>query len=149
EHFQKTKARTLFATHFHELTALADERAGVKNYNVAVKEWRDEIIFMHKIVTGSSDDSYGIYVAKLAGIPKDVIARSRQILTQLELQTNLKEQLKSESGGEQQLSLFTAKADPVLGQIRSVIEQMDINSLTPLAALNKLQEIKGTITNNT
>ena len=149
EHFQKTKARTLFATHFHELTALADERAGVKNYNVAVKEWRDEIIFMHKIVTGSSDDSYGIYVAKLAGIPKDVIARSRQILTRLELQTNLKEQLKGESGGEQQLSLFTAKADPVLGQIRSVIEQMDINSLTPLAALNKLQEIKGTITNNT
>ncbi|MCK5083757.1 MAG: DNA mismatch repair protein MutS, partial [Candidatus Omnitrophica bacterium] len=148
EHFQKTKARTLFATHFHELTALADERSGVKNYNVAVKEWKDEIIFMHKIVAGSSDDSYGIYVAKLAGIPKDVIARSRQILTQLELQMNLKEQLKSESSVEQQLSLFTAKPDPMMEQIRSVIEAMDINSLTPLDALNKLQEIKETITTN-
>ncbi len=148
EHFQKTKARTLFATHFHELTALADERSGVKNYNVAVKEWKDEIIFMHKIVAGSSDDSYGIYVAKLAGIPKDVIARSRQILTQLELQMNLKEQLKSESSVEQQLSLSTAKPDPVMEQIRSVIEAMDINSLTPLDALNKLQEIKETINDN-
>ena len=142
EHFQKVQARTLFATHFHELTALADEHTGVKNYNVAVKEWEDDIIFMHKIVAGGSDDSYGIYVAKLAGIPKNVIHRSKQILTQLELQTNLKEQLKGESGGEKQLSLFTAKSDPLMERIKSVIEEMDINTLTPLEALNKMQDLK-------
>ncbi|MBN1869420.1 MAG: DNA mismatch repair protein MutS [Candidatus Omnitrophica bacterium] len=147
EHFGKTKARTLFATHFHELTALADGHAGVKNYNVAVKEWKEEIIFMHKILPGSSDDSYGIYVAKLAGIPKEIIHRSKQILTQLELQANLKEKLKGESGAEEQLSLFAAKADPVLEQIKSVIEAMDINRLTPLEALNELQNIKIKIEN--
>ena len=147
EHFQKSKARTLFATHFHELTALADERAGVKNYNVAVKEWKDEIIYTHKIVPGSSDDSYGIYVAKLAGIPKDIIARSRQILTRLELQDNLKDQLKGGSASEEQLSLFTAKPDPVLEQVRSVIEEMDINRLTPLAALNEIQTLKNILEN--
>jgi len=142
EHFQKTKARTLFATHFHELTALADERTGVKNYNVAVKEWNDEIIFMHKIVPGSTDDSYGIYVAKLAGIPKEIIHRSKQILTQLELQTNLKDQLKKDISGEEQLSLFTGQPDPLLGQIREILEAVDINNMTPIAALSKLQEIK-------
>jgi DNA mismatch repair protein MutS len=144
EHFQKCGARTLFATHFHELTALADERSGVKNYNVAVKEWKDEIVFLHKIVAGSSDDSYGIYVAKLAGIPKDVIARSKQILTHLELQADLKEQLKGESGGEQQLSLFTARptVDPVLEEIKETIAAMDINNITPLEAMGKLQELK-------
>ena len=144
EHFQKTGARTLFATHFHELTALADERGGIANYNVAVKEWKDEIVFLHTIVAGSSDDSYGIYVAKLAGIPKDVIGRSKQILTHLELQANLKEQLKGESGSEQQLSLFAARlaVDPVLEEIKETITAMDINQLTPLAALNKIQKLK-------
>ncbi|MFH1768656.1 MAG: DNA mismatch repair protein MutS, partial [Candidatus Omnitrophota bacterium] len=73
EYLQKHKSRTLFATHFHELTALAEEYSGVKNYNIAVKEWRDEIVFLHKIIPGGTDDSYGIYVAKLAGIPKEVV----------------------------------------------------------------------------
>ena len=143
EHLQKEKARTLFATHFHELTALADEHTGVKNYNVAVKEWKDEIVFLHKIVPGSTDDSYGIYVAKLAGIPLSVIRRSRQILTQLELQNNLKEKIRFNPSGENQLSLFSNNAeDPLILRIKSIIESMDINSLTPLAALNKLQELK-------
>jgi DNA mismatch repair protein MutS len=144
EHFQNTRVRTLFATHFHELTALADERAGVKNYNVAVKEWKDEVIFLHKIVPGSTDDSYGIYVAKLAGIPKDVIHRSKQILTQLELQTNLKEQLKTEVSGEKQLSLFNPApaVDPVLEEIKETLAVMDINHMTPVESLNKLKEIK-------
>jgi len=155
EHFQKTKARTLFATHFHEITALSDEHTGVKNYNVAVKEWKDEIVFLHKIIPGSTDDSYGIYVAKLAGIPKEVIQRSKQILTQLELQTNLKEQLTTQPSGEEQLSLFdqedsrvgtrpppTKNNDPVWAQIKSELQELDINTLTPLEALNKLQEIK-------
>jgi len=148
EHFQQTRARTLFATHFHELTALADERAGVKNYNVAVKEWKDEIIFLHKIVPGGTDDSYGIYVAKLAGIPQEIIQRSKKILTQLELKTNLKEQLKNGRGNEEQLSLFAAKPDPALEQIRAIIEEMDINRLTPLEALNKMQELKKAVEGN-
>ncbi len=168
EHLHRQKARTLFATHFHELTALADEFPGVKNYNVAVKEWKDEIIFLHKIIPGSTDDSYGIYVAKLAGIPPEVISRSRQILTQLELQNNLKEKIRFNPSGEKQLSLFAnntgistmggcpagdslgagqppaigADPDPLMLKIQSIIESMDINSLTPLAALNKLQELK-------
>ena len=106
EHLQRTQVRTLFATHFHELTALAEEFKGVKNYNVAVKEWRDEIIFLHKIVPGSTDDSYGIYVAKLAGIPLKVIERARSILTQLELQGTLKEKITSKPSLEDQLTLF-------------------------------------------
>ena len=142
EHLQKTKARTLFATHFHELTALADNFSGVKNYNVAVKEWKDEIIFLHKIIPGSTDDSYGIYVAKLAGIPKAVINRSRQILTQLELKNNLKEKIAG-ANKEEQLSLFAGgAADPILEEIKSVIEAMDVNNLTPMEALNQLQKLK-------
>jgi len=143
EHLQKTQVRTLFATHFHELTALADDCPGVKNYNVAVKEWQEEVIFMHKIVPGSTDDSYGIYVAKLAGIPKSIIARSRHILTQLELKTDLKQQLKGQaSTNEEQLSLFTAQTDPAAQQVKTLIEETDINTLTPLDAMNRLQELK-------
>jgi DNA mismatch repair protein MutS len=141
EHFKSRKARTLFATHFHELTALADEPGGVKNYNVAVKEWKDEIVFLHKIVPGSTDDSYGIYVARLAGIPPEVIKRSQQILIQLELQGNLKEKIFSRSK-ENQLDLFTTPEEPLLEQIKSILQAMDINSLTPLQALNRLQELR-------
>jgi len=143
EHLQKQKVRTLFATHFHELTALAQQYPGVKNYNVAVKEWKDEIVFLHKIIPGSTDDSYGIYVAKLAGIPRDVIDRSRQILTRLELQNNLKERIQFKPAGGNQLSFFSSSADNVtLEKIKSIIQAMDINSLTPLAALNKMQELR-------
>ena len=84
EHMHFKSVRTLFATHFHELTALANQFKGVKNYNVAVREWKDKIIFMHKIIPGGSDDSYGIYVAKLAGIPEAVIKRSKEILSGLD-----------------------------------------------------------------
>ena len=140
EHLKKTQARTLFATHFHELTALAEEHSGVKNYNVAVKEWKDEIIFLHKIIPGSTDDSYGIYVAKLAGIPKDIINRSKQILTHLELKNNLKEKLTAGSINETQFSLFSG--DPVAEKIKQDLENTDVNNLTPIAALNKLQELK-------
>ncbi len=144
EHLQKTKARTLFATHFHELTVLAEELSGIKNYNVAVKEWKDEIIFLHKIVSGSSDDSYGIYVAKLAGIPKSIIARARKILTQLEFKGNLKEKLATTDSNsrEDQISLFSPPIDPVMEKIKSDIQSINIDALTPIAALNKLQELK-------
>ncbi|MBF0386030.1 MAG: DNA mismatch repair protein MutS, partial [Candidatus Omnitrophica bacterium] len=108
EHLAATKARTLFATHFHELTALSSHFPGVKNYNVAVKEWKDEIIFLHKIIPGGSDDSYGIYVAKLAGLPNKIISRARQILTRLELNNDIKDNLKGASGKEKQFTFFSA-----------------------------------------
>ncbi len=145
EHLQKTKARTLFATHFHELTALANEYPGIRNYNVAVKEWKDDIIFLHKIVPGGTDDSYGIYVAKLAGVPKQVLDRAKKILTRLELQSDIKEKLAASTGQDHQFTFFqenTAGPDPVMGQIAEVLRAMDIDSLTPLEALNKLQDIK-------
>ena len=78
------KCRTLFATHYHELTALSRKREAVQNYNVAVREWNDRIIFLRKIVAGSADKSYGIQVARLAGLPKEIIDRAKEILTHLE-----------------------------------------------------------------
>lgn len=148
EHLQKTKAKTLFATHFHEITALADEHSGVKNYNVSVKEWQDEIIFLHKIVEGSTDDSYGIYVAKLAGIPPEVINRAKKILTQLELKNNLKENLTGVAQQQQsQLDFFSTQPDPVTEKIISDIKAIDINNLAPLAALNEIGRLKKIINN--
>jgi DNA mismatch repair protein MutS len=143
EYLQENKARTLFATHFHELTALAEEHRGVKNYNVAVKEWKDEIIFLHKIIPGGTDDSYGIYVAKLAGIPKKVVQRSKVILSQLEVYGNLKDKIRNKPLKEQQLSLFDSPVvDSAAKEIRESLESLDLNSLTPLEALNKLSELK-------
>jgi len=143
EHLQQSKARTLFATHFHELTALANEYPGIKNYNVTVKEWKGDIIFLHKIVPGGTDDSYGIYVAKLAGVPKPILARAQKILSRLELQSDIKEKLAASSGQDHQLTFFQQDAvDPTTEQIIDILRAMDINSLTPLEALNKLQDIK-------
>ncbi len=107
QYLEKQKVRTLFATHFHELTALAQDYPGIKNYNVSVKEWDNEVIFLHKIVPGSTDESYGIYVAKLAGIPREVIERSKQILTRLELSGKLHDKIRDRLSEETQLSLFT------------------------------------------
>lgn len=142
EHLAKQKVRTMFATHFHELTALGEEFPGVKNYNVSVKEWNDEVIFLHKIVPGGTDDSYGIYVAKLAGIPKDVVTRARQILTRLEISGSLQEKIRNKIPKENQMSLFEKKPDPVLSAFKEDLEKIDINNLTPVAALNALQKLK-------
>jgi len=148
EYLAKTKARTLFATHFHELTALAEEFPGVKNYNVAVKEWADEVIFLHKIVAGGTDDSYGIYVAKLAGIPKEVVKRSQQILTKLEISGNLQEKIRNRIPPEDQLSLFSDNNNAILGEIKKEIENTDLNSLSPLEAFNKLRKLKEKLKEN-
>ncbi|MFH1640915.1 MAG: DNA mismatch repair protein MutS [Candidatus Omnitrophota bacterium] len=145
EYLERHKVRTLFATHFHELTALAEEYKGVKNYNVSVKEWEDEIIFLHKIVPGGTDDSYGIYVAKLAGIPKEVIQRSKNILIQLELYGNLKEKIRNSSSQEErefQTGFSDKDKDTVMGEIKEQLQSLDIDSLRPLDALNKLHEWK-------
>ena len=156
EHLHKRKVRTLFATHFHELTGLAEENPGVKNYNVAVEEWENKIIFLHKITPGGTDESYGIYVAKLAGIPERVILRAQQILTQLEIQGVLEEKIRARTASEKELSLFQHNADyvvvekfkeefRVIDKIKEEIMSVDINSTLPLEALNKIQEWKNKI----
>ncbi len=140
----QVKCRTLFATHYHELTELADLLGNVKNYNVAVREWKEEVVFLHKIVPGRTDKSYGIHVARLAGIPRPVLKRSREILEELE-NNFAREAHVPQLGGrlerkqDRQLLLFdNSPPDPLLERLRHT----DINNLTPLQAINLLQEIK-------
>ncbi|MBP6920235.1 MAG: DNA mismatch repair protein MutS [Candidatus Omnitrophica bacterium] len=148
EYLAKQKVRTLFATHFHELTALAEEFPGVKNYNVSVKEWNDEVVFLHKIVPGGTDDSYGIYVAKLAGIPLEVVKRSEKILTRLELNNNLQEKIRNRLPQDDQLSLFTEANEALLNDIKKEFARADLDTITPLQALNKLQKLKEKLQDN-
>ncbi|HDD64968.1 MAG TPA: DNA mismatch repair protein MutS [Firmicutes bacterium] len=157
EYLQKKKVRTLFATHFHELTALAEKYHGVKNYNVAVKEWGNEIIFLHKITPGSTDKSYGIYVAKLAGIPENVIKRAEEILAEIEIRGNLKETVYKKEK-DVQLTLFPEKETEekieelkrrikMMERIIDEIKSIDINNITGLQALMKINEWKSEIKN--
>ncbi|MBF0122231.1 MAG: DNA mismatch repair protein MutS [Candidatus Omnitrophica bacterium] len=149
EFLQDKKARTLFATHFHELTLLSERLKGVRNYNVQVREWEDKVIFMHKIVPGGTDDSYGLYVAKLAGMPLKVLNRAQKILTDLESGGNLKERLQGPKFGEPQAEFFgKVKSDPVAEEIRATLEAMDVNNLTPIQALHKLGELKAAVEEN-
>ena len=127
-------AKVLFATHYHELTALADRLARVRNFHVAVKEWNDEIIFLHKVGPGGTDRSYGIQVARLAGLPKAVIARAREILA--DLSQNPGALVPGRPEPTPQLGLFPQTADPVLKELGA----LDVSSLTPLEALNLLAE---------
>ncbi len=127
-------AKTLFATHYHELTELSSNLPKAKNYNVSVKEWNDEIIFLHKISEGASDKSYGIQVARLAGLPVEVITRAKEVLSNLE-KKGLEEIVR---GKIPQLDLFSTPPDPVTTEILS----LDLSNMTPLQALNKLFELK-------
>ncbi|HEV2054006.1 MAG TPA: DNA mismatch repair protein MutS [Methylomirabilota bacterium] len=127
-------AKVLFATHYHELTALADRLARVRNFHVAVKEWNDEIIFLHKVGPGGTDRSYGIQVARLAGLPKAVIARAREILA--DLSQNPGALVPGQPEPTPQLGLFPHTANPVLKELGA----LDVSSLTPLEALNLLAE---------
>ncbi len=142
------KPRTLFATHYHELTELALCLEGIRNLNVAVKEWGDEIIFLRKIEEGPADKSYGIQVARLAGLPDEAIARAKEVLSNLE-KAELNElgapklaytarAGQSENMRAGQLDLFTTQADPVIKELLG----LDIMSLTPIEALNKLYEMR-------
>jgi len=140
--------RTLFATHYHELTDLEQSLEGVKNLNVAVREWQDEVVFLHKIVDGSADKSYGIHVARLAGVPKDVIERSKDILSQLEeehLDTEGRARIarkpKTRRSGRIQLTLFGPSDHPLLDDIRG----LDLNDTTPLQALQLIQQWQETL----
>jgi DNA mismatch repair protein MutS len=142
--------RTLFATHYHELTDLEKSLAGVKNLNVAVREWQDEVVFLHKIVEGAADKSYGIHVARLAGVPREVIERSKEILEQLEDEhldaegrAKIARPLKvPERRAHFQLTLFGANDHPIIDDLRG----LDLNATTPLAALGLLQKWQDKLT---
>lgn len=146
------KAKTLFATHYHELNEMTETFPRIKNYNVSVKELNNKIIFMRKLVAGGSEHSFGIHVAKLAGMPNTVIDRANEVLSILEKthrteesKTEVKPKKKKPKGKSKedgvQLSFFQLD-DPVLEQIRDEIKDLDINTLTPVEALMKLNEIK-------
>ena len=106
----KIKARTLFATHYHELTKLAEERSGVSNYNVAVREWNEQIIFLRKIIPGGADKSYGIQVARLAGLPKEILERAKDILSHLEKPNGAAETSKPRKGRRTKKSAVPPKS---------------------------------------
>ena len=155
------QCRTFFATHYHELTDLAESFERITNLNVAVREWNDEIAFLHKIIPGAADKSYGIHVARLAGVPREVIVRAKEILADLEkshadaathllpdgLETKRQSEtfVKTISGGAIQFSLFGPEEDPIIEEIR----QTDLNRLTPIDALKLLSEWKQQLDNET
>jgi DNA mismatch repair protein MutS len=139
------RARTLFATHYHQLTDLASRFKGVCNLNVAVREWNDEIVFLHKIVAGGTDRSYGIHVARLAGVPKEVIDRAREILADIEKEAeDLAPRIARgatharASDGATQLGLF----EPAQSAVEKELEKLDLDRLTPIEALLVLRELK-------
>ena len=140
------KAKTLFATHYHELNEMEGSFGRIKNYNVSVRELDNKVIFLRKLVRGGSEHSFGIHVARMAGMPPSVVKRAGEILVQFEnaqqkheLHKPVKEIGASREG--LQLSFFQLD-DPVLKQVRDQIAKLDINNLTPVEALNKLNEIK-------
>ncbi|NLI65000.1 MAG: DNA mismatch repair protein MutS [Bacteroidales bacterium] len=147
----EAKARTLFATHYHELNEMEKSFSRIKNYNVAVKELDNKVLFLRKLERGGSEHSFGIHVAKMAGMPPSIVQRANNILHELEGSTQRqglgeKPLAKvSENREGMQLSFFQLD-DPVLSQIRDEIITIDINNLTPMEALNKLNEIKSIIT---
>ncbi len=137
--------RTLFATHYHELTDLAHSLDDVKNLNVAVREWQDDVIFLHKIVDGAADKSYGIHVARLAGVPREVIDRSKDILAQLEEEhldaagnAKIARPVEKKKAGQVQLTLFGPADHPLLDEIR----KFDLNNITPIEAMQEIQRWK-------
>jgi DNA mismatch repair protein MutS len=147
--YDHTGAKTLFATHYHELTDLALTKPGIKNFNVAVKEWNDQIIFLRKLVEGSVNRSYGIQVARLAGLPLDVISKAKEILAKLE-----KGEIALRGTDANQLPLFstdsvnhlsTSEVDGGSGVIIDELKAVDLDTLTPIEALNVLHKLKSLI----
>ncbi|HNV63650.1 MAG TPA: DNA mismatch repair protein MutS [Smithellaceae bacterium] len=144
----QTGVRSLFATHYHQLTDLTATKNGVKNYNIAVKEWGEKIIFLRKIMEGGTSRSYGIEVARIAGVPREVIRRAKEILRNLEKgefdEIGMPRIARGAAGGKiinPQMSLFVEKEDEVIAELKNI----DITSMSPLEALNKLNELKNKI----
>ena len=145
-------AKTLFATHYHELNEMEKTFKRIKNYNISVKEVGNKVVFLRKLVPGGSEHSFGIHVAKMAGMPKVIVNRAAEILKQLESENRQDPGKKAsqsiattQQSGGYQLSFFQLD-DPILSQVRDEILNLDVNNLTPIEALNKLNEIKRIIT---
>ena len=144
----RSHAKTLFATHYHELNEMEHTFPRIKNYNVSVKEVGNKVIFLRKLVPGGSEHSFGIHVARMAGMPKSIVERASEILKVLEKEKRQEEGIAGQAlkkterkQGAYQLSFFQLD-DPILSQVRDEIKNLDVNNLTPLEALNKLNEIK-------
>ena len=141
----RLKCRTLFATHYHELTELSDLLPGVANFNVAVREWQDQVVFLHKIVAGGTDKSYGVHVARLAGVPKEVVERAKEILADLEAshldpsgQPRVKRASPLPAVRQVQLTLFEGVGAALVDELK----RLDLDRMTPMEAMNKLRELK-------
>ncbi len=140
----KGKPKTLFATHYHELNELEEKFSRIRNYNVAIRESGNKIIFLRKLVEGGSQHSFGIHVAKMAGIPTSVVERAKQILAEMESKTigsDLKQAVREIKPREMQLSIFES-TDPKMKKLKEQVEKIEINTLTPVEALMKLHELK-------
>ncbi len=138
------KGKTMFATHYHELNELTNQWKRVKNFNVSVKESGKKVIFLRKLVEGGSEHSFGIHVAKMAGMPNEVVKRANQILKELEsksISSDIKEKLQQAKQPDYQLNIFSMD-DPRLFKLKEILEQVDINTLTPVEALLKLDEMR-------
>lgn len=140
-HEHPAKAKTLFATHYHELNEMENAFARIKNFNVSVKETKDGVIFMRKLKEGGSEHSFGIHVARMAGMPQLMVNRAQRMLVELEKSRGNKEEKLKAPKDEMQLSFFQLD-DPILEEVRNDIKNLDINTLTPVEALMKLNEIK-------
>ena len=131
-------AKTLFATHYHELSTLENRLPNVKNYNIAVKKRGDQMIFLRKIVPGATDDSYGIEVAKLAGLPAPVISRAREILQELESEAGVVRVIPQATEPTDQVSMMDLSAQ----QVVAALEGISVETLTPIEAMNELYKLK-------
>lgn len=138
------KGKTMFATHYHELNELSNQWSRVKNFNVSVKESGNKVIFLRKLVEGGSEHSFGIHVAKMAGMPNEVVKRANQLLKELEsksISSDIKDKLQQAKQPDYQLNIFSMD-DPRLFKLKEILEQVDINTLTPVEALLKLDEMR-------
>jgi DNA mismatch repair protein MutS len=141
-HEHPSKPKTLFATHYHELNEMSESLSRIQNYNVSVKELKDNVLFVRKLVRGGSAHSFGIHVAKMAGMPQTVILKAQKLLKKLEKNhsNEVLEGIKTEKD-DMQMSFFNLD-DPLLEEIREEILNLDINTLTPIEAMMKLNELK-------
>ena len=140
---KKIGAKTLFATHYHELVGMEESFPGIVNYNVAAKKRGDSVTFLRKIVRGGTDDSYGIEVAKLAGVPAEVIRRAREILTEIESENPAPKQ--STKSADEPLDLFTVMANDKNAEVADALRTADLNTMTPIEAMNLLYTLKQTL----
>ena len=142
-HESKDRPKTLFATHYHELNQMTDSYTRVKNYHVAVKESKDNVLFLRKLLPGGSEHSFGIHVAKMAGMPAIILQQAQKVLRNLEKSGDRQEKQSSLSTNSEEMQLsFIQLDDPVLLEIKEDLMDIDVNSLTPVEALVTLESIK-------